>query len=337
MKKLRFLILPVLVVVVSACVLASSPFDTSYKPTTKSIAMGGSGVAFLDDAGAMRLNPAALNQINAVSVLAEGAASFDELSNLVNVLSSRSALAKLKDGYESRVEGFLGFSTNRFGLGLATLVTVSKDQNKAEVYTFRTSNVALALPFGILWKAFDNTYIGANIKLHHPVLEEFDLSGEKMQKKITRGSGQGFDLGLLVDFGSIKLGASASDLSAFISMDGESQPEDIAPRFAVGASVDFFHKKRPGLIALAIDYTDVYLSQGVQNGTLRVGMENILFKTLTIRSGITAKDIFHDARVAQYSAGLGVKLGPVVLDFAVVSSDLSTENMEGSLSFEIRL
>ncbi|MDD2431992.1 MAG: hypothetical protein PHD88_06760 [Firmicutes bacterium] len=340
MKNLHFLILLVLISTLSINTLASYQPDTFDMSNTRSKAMGGVGVALLDDATAMRLNPAALNQINTVSVALEGALdhlSLDASKRMIDFIFDRSGAFEIEEAFKSRTHGFVGFSTNRFGLGLMAFFSVNKQGDKVKISNLNTSNVALALPLGIFSQILDRFYVGANIKLHHPIVEEVDLSVEPFTQEKHRGNGQGFDLGLLVDLGRVRLGLSAKDLSSTISFDGVSEPIEIVPHFNFGTAIDLFHNRAPGISLIAIDYTDLYLTKGDLSGVLRVGAEQTLFKSITLRTGVVMTDLLQDTRNLEYSSGLGVKLGPVVLDAAVMTSDFSKENLKGSLGFEIRL
>lgn len=338
MRKINYLFLPVILLGLSLISYATFLASALEAPGVRSMGMGGASLAFLDDASSMLANPATLTKIETISLVGSGIVDLSSKENwwpLIDYLFNENTITSGNASLKSEGYGFVGFSTNRFGLGLSPALILEKDGDKTTVSSLNTSNLALALPLGIIAKALDSLALGVNIKLHHAKVEDYNLNVEPFKLATKAGTGEGFDIGLLVDIGRFRLGFTGKDLFSQIVWDGTSEPTKLHPYFNVGLLWDLGFTRNPGKTLIALDYTDLYLTQGDFNGVLRIGLEQALFKVIKLRSGAALTDAFTSKRKLEYSAGLGLELGPIGLDAAVTTKDFFKDDLGGSLGLRL--
>ncbi len=313
----------------------------------RSFGMGGAFTAVANDASAILANPAGLTQIRNISILGNLQLELMDEEKYQNILdyflkenniTDPNDLTGIKTSFSTSANGMIGFATNRLGLVLTPCYHVTADRQTGQMVANQliSSNLALALPLTSIYRRLPNISFGANIKVHYAKNEEylFNETAVISKQSSVSGQGMGLDLGVLAKFGILSLGLNVKDIYSNIVWEGEnidSAPMTIDPYLNLGLAFTLDKGNR----ILALDYSDINLNADKKEGKLRVGFEQTLFWLLKIRGGAMFTPDEEGLKQPEYSAGLGVKLGPIAADLAL-RSRFFQKDMAGNLSVAIQ-
>ena len=112
------------------------------------------------------------------------------------------------------------------------------------------------------------------------------------------------------------MGLNVKDIYSNIIWEGENQaPMTLDPNLNLGLAFTLDKGNR----ILALDYGDINLNAAKKEGKLRLGFEQTIFWLLKIRGGAMFTPDEEGLKQPEYSAGLGVKIGPLAADLALRS------------------
>lgn len=311
----------------------------------RSFGMGGAFTAVANDTSAILANSAGLTQIKNISILGNLQLDLEDEENYQNILeyflkenniTDPNDLTGIKTSFSTSASGMIGFATNRLGLVLTPsyIVTADRQTGKMVANQLISSNLALALPLTSIYHKLPNISFGANVKVHYAKSEEYlfnEMAVISKQSSIS-GQGMGLDFGILAKFGVLSLGVNVKDIYSNIVWEGENlDPMTLDPNLNLGLAFTLDKGKR----ILALDYGDINLNAPKKEGKLRVGFEQTIFWLLKVRGGAMLTPDEEGLKQPEYSAGLGVKIGPLAADLAL-RSKFFQKDMAANLGVSIQ-
>ena len=311
----------------------------------RSFGMGGAFTAVANDTSAIIANPAGLTQIRNISILGNlqlELADEEKYQNILayflkeNNITDTNDLTGIKTSFNTSASGMVGFATNRLGLMLTPCYTVTADRQTGKMVANQliSSNLALALPITSIYRRLPNISFGTNIKVNYAKNEEylFNETGVISKQSSVNGQGMGLDFGILAKFGFLSLGLNVKDIYSNIIWEGENQaPMTLDPNLNLGLAFTLDKGNR----ILALDYGDINLNAAKKEGKLRLGFEQTIFWLLKIRGGAMFTPDEEGLKQPEYSAGLGVKIGPLAADLAL-RSKFFQKDMAANLGLAIQ-
>ncbi|MGQ9778502.1 MAG: hypothetical protein ACUVRM_01315 [Bacillota bacterium] len=310
--------------------VTSAALAADLGPGARAMGMAGAYVAVADDGTAAYWNPAGIAQLKIFSITPSIGAAGD-FSLLQSIIEGEEVPV---GNTELAVNGMFGLLFRSFGISvLADLnITTQTEQNEqGEILNSQGEVEALATGMITLAHRFGNVFaVGVNLKGFYGQGGSFDYSTSSNSYTETEslGTGYGLDVGALFKVGQLlRVGVNLENIYANINWEktystytyeGEQETvttttatttEELPAVAHVGLAV-----KPPVLGILIAAQADMPLGGGGVT-TYRIGLEQgLLF--LKLRAGAVLDT---DFAVANYTAGLGFKLGPVVLDVAAVA------------------
>lgn len=236
-------------------------------------AMGGAGMAQVDNGLSLLMNPAGLADAVRQEVVA--------------------ARAALPDGAPT---AFLGFSGPVFGpvhQGLGILYQGDGLENET------TLHAALACDLGALWKPLEGVKAGATVKVY---LAEVGASGTGLDRATGHSVGIGLDVGLRARLNErISAALAVRDAAGAMvhtnTFTDRSYPEWMVPEYRVGAA---YHATE-GLLLLMDGQKGLFVDQGDH---VRIGAEQTVMGFLTARAGL--HEVLGREEVRKISLGFGL-------------------------------
>ena len=302
----------------------------------RALAMGGAYVAVADDATANYWNPAGLPFVRGPEIGFSHVTMFDELANYdaftLSVPVGRTiglGLTWIRLGVDNipRYDALLGNTSDR--IGQAHPEWRSDGESSGSF-----SDTEQAYVFSVA-KRFDfDLFLGGGLTpLLVPVEFSVGASGKYISQALDdhTGTGQGFDLGTMVRIGLtseapevstrfISLGFAVQNVGTKLTWDTESDHQDDVTRnlrFGLGFSQAFVSLS--SMVTLAVQMDDQY-SQEIRYGG-EYGFRDMVF----LRGG---------ADVDDFTAGAGLKLYMVRLDYAFVGYELgNTHRLSAAVGF----
>ena len=283
---------------------------------SRSTAMGETGTAYAGNASAAYWNPAGLTDVSQGAVTLMHA---DRFSGVVKY----DFLAAAQRFSEREVFGLTVFRLAVDDVPITALEDPSSPispENIVLVDKWTTdSETAIMGTYAFLWKA--NWSLGVN--------------GKILNKKVgdNIAFGLGFDIGTRYSFSDkFHLGAKISDVTTtFIGWD-TGHNEILLPSLSLGVVKGFSLPRLEADLLIAIDAgfraenrgeADQFAFGAFSGGT-HLGLEYIIKKTLSLRGGMDEE---------RFTAGAGLRIGPVDADYAYQSHEGLGESHRVSLGF----
>lgn len=302
----------------------------------RALAMGGAYVAVADDATANYWNPAGLPFVRGPEIGFSHVTMFDELANFdaftLSVPVGRTiglGLTWIRLGVDNipRYDALLGTSSDRIGQAHPEW----RSDGEAEG-TF--SDTEQAYVFSVA-KRFDfDLFMGGGLTpVMIPIEFALGASGKYISQSLDdrRGTGQGFDLGTLLRIGLtsespeispryISLGFAMQNVGTKLTWDTDGDYQDEVTRsLRVGLAFSQALSSLSGVVTLAVQLDDQY------GQDIRYGGEYAFRDMLFLRGGADVND---------FTAGAGLKLYMVRLDYAFVGYELgNTHRLSAAMVF----
>jgi hypothetical protein len=250
-------------------------------------AMGGAGVAQVDNALAVLFNPAGVADVG-------GGTGRESV-----VMAKRS----LPGGVPSFFLAYAGPLWNHWSQGLAVQYEGDGLANET------TFNGDLAYDWSALGEAWAWLKTGAGLKVY---LAKVGAEGTGYDRSTGHSYGMGLDLGLRVKLSPRITGALAlRDVASFLrhknTFTGESYGEVLPPEYRLGAA----YRVSPHLLLVMDGQKGVWADQADH---VRLGVEKVAFGFLALRGGL--HEIFGREEVRKFAVGFGIDtegMGDVVL------------------------
>jgi len=302
----------------------------------RALAMGGAYVAVADDATANYWNPAGLPFVRGPEIGFSHVTMFDELANYDALTLSMPVgrtiglgLTWIRLGVDDipRYDALLGTSSDR--IGQAHPEWRSDGQSSGSF-----NDTEQAYVFSVA-KRFDfDLFLGGGLTpLMVPIEFSVGASGKYISQSLDdhSGTGQGFDLGTLLRIGLtsespevsprfISLGFAVQNVGTKLTWDTEGDHQDEVTRnLKVGLGFSQAFASLSSVVTLAVQLDDQY-SQDICYGG-EYGFRDMIF----LRGGADVND---------FTAGAGLKLYMVRLDYAFVGYELgNTHRLSASVGF----
>jgi len=302
----------------------------------RALAMGGAYVAVADDATANYWNPAGLPFVHGLEIGFSHVTMFDELANYdaltLSVPVGRTiglGLTWIRLGVDNipRYDALLGTTSDR--IGRAHPEWRSDGQSSGSF-----SDTEQAYIFSVA-KRFDFDLVlgGGLTPLMVPIEFSVGASGKYISQSLDdrSGTGQGFDLGTLMRIGLtseshqvstrfISLGFAMQNVGTKLTWDTESDhQDDVTRNLRVGLGFSQAFNSLSSVVTLAVQMDDQY-GQDIRYGG-EYGYRDMIF----LRGG---------ADVDDFTAGAGLKLYMVRLDYAFVGYELgNTHRLSAAVGF----
>lgn len=317
----------------------------------RAVAMGGAFTAIADDGTAPYWNPAGITQVKYLAFTPsfglEG--DYDKLLNLVKKMNNKEmpAADDLNQNYE--LSGLLGLTSNYLAFNVFSDTTLSFNQNSdgdiqglCESYNYAALTIASVFDYQLA--------IGFNAKMVYSELQT--LNQPTVPSRIVQptlnttsnimGDGMACDLGLLYRYSrAISLGFMARNFVNSIKWhDGTyttynlgvpttsvlTSNQSLPTSYTAGIA---YHLSKSITLATDVEMVDSY---GTDNDEtkVRVGFEQTaLWDALALRLGAYT----NKSKPTGLTGGVGLKLGPLLLDLAVVHETNLDYYLTGGLKF----
>ncbi len=318
-----------LIFLLSFFLLQTPCFGSASGPGARAMALGGAFTAVADDGTAFYWNPAGLNRLK-IGTFTPSISGTSNIMDTAEVMDNSLSNDELAETFLFSSHNILGLSTKYLGLNIYKDLNGLNETTKRTGKFRATSNQYLALSLAgqfsdnLLWGISLKRYKGETIEFHYQRDHPHDVTA----KDRMNGNGLAADLGFLyirsdrLSFGlmlrnfdsNVRWGKQTTQAEATeqLSKYQARLPKDIIIGIAL----------RP---ARSFQLTGDYQINGdgeIGHNVLRFGLEkSLLFNSIILRTGIAKEG----GTPGVVSGGLGLKLGPTVLDIAVVNSSTNPE------------
>lgn len=313
--------------------VASAALAADVGPGARAMGMAGAYVAVADDGTAAYWNPAGITQLRILGITPSFGAGGDWMELQTSIGDE---FPPNLGNTELQINGMLGALFRGFGVSVVFAADADTSYQQAgstttsngDVRVLGTGMVTLAHRFGGLFAAGVNLkgFYGKGLSFNATKNEGPPPGGSGSYTE-SAGTGYGVDLGALLKVGELfRVGVNLENL--YGTMDWQDTPytydfdtqtwvegtttskkEELKTVAHLGLAV-----KPPVFGTLIAAQADIPLGGGGE-ATYRLGFEQGLF-LVRLRAGAVFDENF---AVANYTAGLGFKLGPVGLDVAAVA------------------
>lgn len=297
----------------------------------RAVAMGGAYTAIADDTSAPYWNPAGITEIRFIfaPTLGYNGTDWKEARDLLDIETYPPKLPE----FELSSQGMLGLTAKHFALNV--LADLNADSKVIADGISSNGQARLDL-YGVLtaaWKVGEKWSVGVNLKTVRSELSEYRLelnlpyNPDHNYLADASAKGSAFDIGLQYRLNDrIKFGFIARNCYSNLEWEGEKQlynfdgtklgPKEpfevdkkLPQNYVLGVVYQPFEST---LLALDIDQIETDYKDFVR---IHFGLEqSLLSKTVAIRLGAYTNE--DDSPTL--TGGLGFKLGPVIIDAAVV-------------------
>lgn len=338
MRRLLILIVAIaLVLGLASAAMAAPLYVLTLGPGARAMGMAGAFVAIADDGTAAYWNPAGITQIKIVGITPSLGAAGDWTD--LQTSPGDEWPPNLGNG-DLQLNGMIG--TTFHGFAVSLVVGADGFMSYFDDSTYQTSFGGVGvLGTGLVTLAHDfgNIFaLGANIKGFYGQRLSYMASNDPVSPWYpggyieSAGTGYGVDVGALFKVGKLlRIGAVVENAYSSLSWDVTeygfyddgttyvnaeyTEIEELSPVLHVGLAI-----KAPVIGTLIAVQMDKPLDDGLM--TYRLGIEQSIL-LLKLRAGTILDDNFE---VANYTAGVGFKLGPLVMDVgAVADTDLTLQ------------
>lgn len=242
-------------------------------------ALGETFVGIADDINSIYWNPAGLTNLESLQITLSGSMLYENIYY----------------GFLS-VGGSIG-STRSFGLsviylGMDTIKGYDKDGNPTPDYDYTANDIAIGIGHG--------RKLGKNISL--------GVTVKSIQQKIAEATTNGlaFDFGGLYELEKISLGLVVQNIGTQI---GFNEKFDLPLNLRLGAG---YKATNSFILATDLNFPIDYTPN------LHLGAEYIYKRTLALRMGLKTTTIYSLGVISGLSAGIGLKIKNLNLDYAIL-------------------
>ncbi|HHZ20164.1 MAG TPA: hypothetical protein GX391_06630 [Firmicutes bacterium] len=309
----------------------------------RALGMGGAFTAVADDATAAYWNPAGLSQVRYVSVTPSLGLKGDPKEALDGLdLYDQSQLPALTTE-DAALDGMVGLNLN--GLGFNAMAYSDYQVVENAGVTVAAANGTLAAAMTLAREFTDVLALGTNVKyLHSEDLQLYNDTNdatvpERNYVEKAGADGLAFDVGALLKLGkTIRAGAVLRNLGPDLEFSGNRRnyvnreitayeySEELPTSLSLGVAVN------PPLTGLLVA-ADVERNFASDENIYRIGVEQTIFNTVKLRAGVGKSSLDDELAL---SAGVGLQVGPVLMDVAVVGDNHNGVDM-GYLSAGFQL
>ncbi len=293
-------------------------------PGARAMALGGAFTAVADDGTAFYWNPAGLNRLK----IGTFTSSIDGTSNIMasaKMMDESLSNNELAENFRLSSRNMLGFSTKYLGINIYNDLDGS-NETTAQMGKFQaTSNQYLTLSWAgrfsdnLLWGASLKGYEGETLEFYYDRVNPHYVTS----KKRIKAKGLAADVGFLyIPRDCLAVGLMLRNFDSSVRWRKQTAPAEateqmIKYKAQLPKDITIGIAIRP---TRSLQLTGDYEIDGngeYGHNVLRLGIENsLLFNSIIFRTGLAKSG---DAP-GVVSGGIGLKLGPTVLDVAIVNS-----------------